>query len=424
MKTKLYYIRLFFAFLFFVLTVLAVMGVFYPVKILNIQFLPIIQRMFVDFSFLIILLFLFVVFLTLFYGRLYCSVLCPLGFIQEVLNLFINGEKKTFSNNFCKYIFAAILIGTMLGGSTILIRYFEPFTIFSSAFSLSLAGIVSVILIVFLNFVRKRFFCRNLCPVGAILGFISKFSLNKLMIDSSKCVSCRVCEKNCDFGCIDIDKYQIDNENCNKCLKCMSLCPNGAICYKSEKETKKINFKRRTTILSIAVIAIFSVAVKFGNYAKQYVKDIKNIVLPPGTKNKTDFINKCFNCDLCVNNCPTKILTKANENFGAVHIDYAKGKGFCEYECVNCSQVCPTCAIKKISKEEKQKIRIAVASIDVDKCMNCGLCRNDCPTSAIYSNENGKSVVDISKCIGCGKCKVNCNYHAVNILAVDEQVII
>ena len=163
--------------------------------------------------------------------------------------------------------------------------------------------------------------------------------------------------------------------------------------------------------------------VKAGMIAKEkIVHKFKEIILPPGAKSQEEFLNKCFNCNLCVTNCPNKIISKSNKNFSAVHIDYKNG--FCDSNCNKCSQICPSGAIKKLSLKEKQKIRIAMASINYEKCSNCGTCVEICPYGAIIKNKDDKPYIDAIKCIGCNKCKVFCKFDAINIFAVRKQSII
>ncbi|HIS73762.1 TPA: 4Fe-4S binding protein [Candidatus Galligastranaerophilus intestinavium] len=115
------------------------------------------------------------------------------------------------------------------------------------------------------------------------------------------------------------------------------------------------------------------------------------------------------------------MITKADDDFGAVHIDYSKG--YCEKNCNKCSQVCPCGAIKRLSLEEKQRTRIAMAAIKEDKCVKCGACVRACPYGAIKWTAQG-IIIDSSKCIGCAKCKVSCKFDAIEIFAIKKQSLI
>lgn len=425
MNNKLpYIIRLSLAGIVLILSILAVLGIFYPINFLNIEFSALLQRLLFDFSAIAIALFLALIILTLIFGRLYCSVLCPLGILQEFISLLLYEKNNSTTKNYIfKYIISGITVGALIGGSVLLIRYIDPYTLFGSAVSLTIYGIISVLLILTIVFFKNRLFCTNICPVGAILGCLSKFSANKIYM-TEDCISCGICERNCPAGCIDACENKIDNEMCLKCFKCISVCPNNAIKYGMKPKQKvKFSIKRREVIGSIAFLSALGAGLAIGiNLTKGAIKMVKGIIIPPGSSNTQRMTNKCLNCNLCIDNCPNKILVKADDNYNAVHIDYEKGKGYCDYNCNKCSEVCPSGAIRKISRDEKQKIRIAMAVIN-DNCTGCKNCIEKCPKNAI-TFENNLAKIDSTKCIGCGKCKIHCYHKAIEIFAVNEQSVI
>ena len=217
MKNKtLYKTRLITAVIIFVLAILGISGILYPVKIYDIQFLPLLQRVIIDFSIISLGLLLFVTVITFVCGRIYCSLICPFGIFQEIVGFIKRKINKNTSRqiNFpLKYFVAAIVWGIFLGGSTIAIRYIDPYTIYGSAFTLSLAGLIVSILVIAAVITKDRVFCTNFCPVGTLLGLISKISPMKIYI-SDICVSCGMCEKNCPSGCINSKEKTVDNEIC------------------------------------------------------------------------------------------------------------------------------------------------------------------------------------------------------------------
>lgn len=125
---------------------------------------------------------------------------------------------------------------------------------------------------------------------------------------------------------------------------------------------------------------------------------------------------------LCIQNCPIKILKKANGDYPAVHLDYSDS--FCDYDCNKCSQVCPSGAIKCLSLAQKQKTQIGLASIDEQICVKCGLCVMKCPRQAISKADGAFPVVDASQCIGCGACANGCPVKAITIQPVAKQKIL
>lgn len=420
----LYKIRFFIAILVFLMAIVGLLGIFYPLPIFDVQIAPLIQKVIIDFTVIAFITLFLIILLTLLFGRIYCSVLCPFGIFQEFIALLRGKNKeKTRANLPIKYFISAITFGALIGGSVLIIRYIEPYTYFGSVVTLSIIGIVAAIIILILTLSKNRYFCTNICPVGCILGLISKVSLLKIHIKKEDCVSCRKCEKNCPSGCISIDTQNIENETCIKCLKCIGLCPKKAIKY-SVKPKQEIIFspKRRELLIAGSALVILIGALKAGyELSKNMARNVRNVILPPGAMNANRMYNKCLNCNLCVKACPNKILKKADNNFGAIHTDYNEGEKFCKFDCIECSKVCPSGAIKKLSVEEKQRTRIAMAVINPEKCTKCGICVSECPTGAITKEENKNAIVDASKCIGCGKCKKHCPASAIEIFAINEQ---
>ncbi len=272
MKITPYKIRLILAGIVLILSTLALYGLFYPLKFLDIQFTPLVQRVIFNFSIAALCLLLGVVFLTFVFGRLYCSTICPFGILQEVLS-FLRGKRKNSKqgNYGFKYLISSLAFGALVAGCAVIIRYIDPYSVFGSAFSLSLFGIVFCFAILILVLFKNRFFCTNICPVGAILGLISKFSINKIYIDSKKCVSCSMCANSCPSGCIDYKEKNIDNETCIKCLKCLSVCKKSAI--KFGFQPVKFNPKRRDFMYGAGALAFLAAGYAIGlNFTKNIAK--------------------------------------------------------------------------------------------------------------------------------------------------------
>ncbi|HIZ29081.1 MAG TPA: 4Fe-4S binding protein [Candidatus Adamsella sp.] len=419
-----YKIRLVIASAVFILAILGIFGIFYPLKIFDIQFTPVLQKAFVDFSLLTSVLLGVVVLLTLLFGRFYCSLICPFGIFQELAALIFRRKNKTQKNYPFKYFIAAVCFGVLTGGSALVIRYLDPYTLFGSAMTLSLAGIVAAVVVLSIVFFKNRFFCSNICPVGTLLGLLSKYSLNKIYLPKDICVSCGKCATNCPTGSINPKDKTVDNETCIKCLKCLDSCPRHGVQYGIEKKVPvKFSIKRRSLILASSAVVLFGAALKAGIEFKNKISEkISEIILPPGGGSPERFLNKCINCNLCVEHCPQKIIKKADNKFGAVYIDYSNN--FCKYDCHECSRVCPSGAIKRLTLDEKKKTRIAMAYINNELCTKCGICAIDCPAGAISKKDGEFPVLDASKCIGCGACKNACKFDAIEIFAVKEQRVI
>lgn len=421
MSKKLYYLRLAAAAVVACLSVAAFASVFYKIEIFDWQLAPLAQKVMVDFSLGLLVVLLLIVAITLISGRLYCSLWCPLGLLQEVLELVFRRRRKLQKNRPYKYLVMAFVWGMMLGGSVIVAQKIEPYAIAGQILSGAAYGLAILAILAVAVWFGGRVFCTNVCPVGAILGVIAKHSLLKIYIDDKACVACGACANKCQAGCIDIKNKTIDNEACVKCLKCLSVCPKRAIRYgKPLKQEPKFDSGRRRLLTLGATLAVMAVAVKSGMVmAQNAAAKVKKVILPAGAGSEKEFVNRCLNCNLCVANCPMKIIKKANDDFKAVHIDYSDG--FCNYDCHECSKVCPSGAIRSISLEQKQKTQIGLAVIETEKCIKCGLCVMSCPRKAIAREMGQVPKIDDTNCIGCGACKAKCSVGAIEIVAVEQQ---
>lgn len=399
---------------------------FYPVHFLNIQLIPLIQKTIFNCSIFVVIILSILTLSALLFGRLYCSLICPLGILQEFIYLIylkinnnIISKAKYHKPKPYKYFIFALVFGSVFAGSSIIIKYIDPYSIFASFVSFSIYGIIIVILILSVLFFKDRFFCTSVCPVGTMLGLLSKISFFKIYLDNN-CISCGLCSKNCLSKCIDIKNKTVDNENCIKCLKCISICPKNSIKYGIKLEKTKFNPNRRRAIISIGASALFISAYAAGiSFSKKIYKNLKKTILPPGAKDIQKLANKCTNCNLCIVNCPMKILDKADFDYKTIHINFKKGKQYCNFNCSKCSQICPTGAIKNITLKQKQKTKIANSYIN-QNCIECGKCISKCPKDAISYIENSLKI-DNSKCIGCGICKAVCSSNAVDIYPIEEQ---
>lgn len=395
----------------------------YPVKILDVQFTAALQRAILDGTVFAACLFAGVVVLTLLFGRIYCSTLCPLGLAQELFGLLFRRKIPVRKSNPFKYVLAALVFGVLIGGSAAIVRYIDPYTLFGSAASGAYLGIgATVVLALFVAF-GKRFFCVHICPIGAVLGLIAKHSFFQVGIDNRKCVSCGLCAAKCPTGSIDFKNKKVDNETCIKCFDCMGACRRGGIRFgRIPAYPLAMNESRRKMLLGGAGLAAFAVlAFKSGAVvSKKIAAKVKNVIVPAGARDAQRFANRCLNCNLCVQNCPMKILKKADSAYPAVHIDLTDG--FCAFDCHKCGDVCPSGAIRRLSLSDKQRTQIGLASVDESKCVKCGLCVMKCPKHAIKKERfEDFPRFDSDLCIGCGACKTACPVKAITVQPVEEQ---
>lgn len=401
--------------------ILALAGVFYPVKVFDVQLTALLQRVLVDFSLAAGILLAGLLLLTFLFGRVYCSTLCPLGLFQELLMLLLRRKVPAEKNRPYKYFLAAAVFGALIGGTACLVRLIDPYTLSGSAASGAYWGLSAVVLLTFLVWFKGRWFCSNICPVGAVLGLVSKCAVNRIYIEKDKCVSCGLCASKCPTGSIDFKNKTVDNETCIKCFKCTGGCRKGGIRYgKKAEPAVAFNSARRRLLIGGAAAAVLVLAVKGGvELAKNAAAKIKKAILPAGAGNGGDFANRCLNCNLCVQSCPMKIIKKAGGDYGTVYLDYTDG--FCDYDCHRCSEVCPSGAIKRLTLSEKQRTQIGLAQIDEEVCIKCGLCVMKCPKEAISKQEGDFPHISSDICIGCGACKSACPVKAIDISAVEKQ---
>lgn len=421
MNKKYRYLRGVVAVIVGVLSVLAFAGLFYPVPVFDVQLTALLQRALVDFSLFAAILLAGLLLVTFLFGRIYCSTLCPLGLYQEFLMLLFRRKVPAQKNKPYKYFLAAITFGALVGGTVCLVRLIDPYTLFGSAVSGAWFGVFVLTVLAVLVWFKGRLFCANICPVGVLLGLISKHAVNKIYIENDKCVSCGLCAAQCPTGSIDFRNKAVDNETCIKCFKCMEGCRRSGIHYGRKAEAPvPFNPARRRLLIGGAVVAAFALAVKGGiELGRTVAAKIKKVIVPAGAGSAEEFANRCLNCNLCVQNCPMKILKKANGDYPAVHIDYEDS--FCDYNCNKCSQVCPSGAIKRLTLAEKQKTQIGLAVINEQTCVKCGLCVMKCPREAITKEDGGFPLVDANECIGCGVCQAACPVKAISIMPLEKQ---
>lgn len=426
-----FYLRRIVAICFGVFMLLGFLGYFYPISFFDLQIAPLVQRVIIYPSITALVLLTFLILITLLFGQIYCSTLCPLGLLQELLlwlyKPIFHRMKKKRGNFYQKhyaihYLIAVIAFGLLMGGSAVIIRYIDPYSVSGNLSSLAVYGITFFVLLAILTFIKKRFFCTNICPVGAILGFLSRFALFKIKFAESGCVKCGMCARGCPSNSIDYQNQVINNETCVKCLRCLAPCPKGHIIRQKAAPKPQPDFSptRRKLLIGAVVLGALAGAYKSGlKISQDIAKKVKRVIVPAGAKNYHDFANRCLNCNLCVNNCPMKIIKKADNEYPVVHLDY--GKNFCKYDCNKCARVCPSGAIEHISLKQKQNTQIAMAVIDEEKCIECGLCVHTCPKGIIAKQEGEKPIIDASECIGCGACHSACPVEAITIYPVEQH---
>ncbi|MFP4521309.1 MAG: 4Fe-4S binding protein [Fibrobacterota bacterium] len=406
--------------------------------------------------------------ITVFLGRVFCGMMCPLGAYLDFMSIFFRKRKRNAPKNGkwknSKYLVLAFLIVSSTAG-VMLFQYFGPLAIstrtasfamypvlknlYSDFFDLlkgplSAAGISGaefiriqkvfifggagavfyLVLITAGEFLAPRFWCRYICPTGALLGLFSGRAFYRRRVVENGCINCRACSSICPTGAIPPEEP--DNTEVRECIlcgKCIDACSRGY---------NKINFgipenksagplpDRRTFLKSGAAAAVFSLAAR--PFPSPSQKE-GMLVRPPGSLTENKFKAECMRCGECVRACSTKVLQPSVSGglTGLWLPEMFFRKAGCDAECNICGHVCPSGAIRPLDSKEKSYAKIGTAFVDSDRCVAyaegkyCLMCDEVCPYGAIFpeklgEGENERRVPVISRelCIGCGMCEWAC----------------
>ena len=438
--------------------------------------------------------------LTLIFGRIYCSVICPLGVMQDLIARLRRGKKAgKYSYSPPKtrlrilmlvLMLAAFVVGLLhlYSGASAVVSLLDPYADFgriatiifqpvwkfgnnllaaiaeradSYAFystevwmkSLStlIVAIASLVFVGVLALRGGRTYCNTICPVGTLLGFLSSFSLLKIHIDKEKCTSCSLCSRNCKSSCIDFKNHKIDYSRCVACGNCISKCSQGALSYGLAKKracvepervvSQEVDKTKRAFLVGTAIAATSAVLAQEkakvdGGLAriKEKVEPTRRTpITPPGSLSAENMARHCTACQLCVSECPNDVLRPQTSLGSFMQPTSSYERGYCRPECNRCSQVCPTGAIRPISRSEKSSIQIGHAvwirknCLPVSEGVNCGNCARHCPAGAIEMvpldpNDEASPMVPAvneTRCIGCGACEYVCPSRPFSAIYVE-----
>lgn len=373
-----------------------------------------------------ILSFLFI--LSLFFGRFFCSTICPLGVLQDVLiriSRKMPHRKRVVYNyappyTFVRYIILGVTIFSFLAGSSGLLLLLDPYSNFGrlmvSLFRPLIVGanntvlricqhfdyypefiypvevtgftflsvscsLTFLLILILFTWRHGRLYCNAICPVGTFLGMLAKVSLFRIHIDKIECIGCGICGTVCKSQCIDAENKSVDISRCVSCFNCLKVCRKGAIKYKfvipsSLRRTSPAYLcsSRRQTLKYGGLFAgmfltrnVFAVTDKNADSAAR-----RHVILPPGADYSEKFNKHCTGCQLCVTKCPSHVLQPATLEYGIdgilkPHMVYRKG--YCNYNCTVCTEVCPTAALRPLTLNEKRLTQIGIAQFRPDLCI-------------------------------------------------------
>lgn len=440
--------------------------------------------------------------LTLLLGRVYCSVICPLGVMQDVVS-WLSGRRKgkkyrfTYSPavSWLRYGALGIFVTALIAGVGSLVALLAPYSAYGRIAQNLLAPLwgwgnnilaylaeradsyafyktevwikslpvfiiaaVSFVVIVVLAWRGGRTYCNTICPVGTVLGFLSRYSLFRPVIDTEKCNGCTLCSRRCKASCIDAKAHRIDYSRCVTCMDCIDTCRRGAIRYRlrpkreavqqaavAEPELRvseeQISEARRTFLTGVGALTATAVVRAQekkvdGGLAMILDKKIPNRatpIVPPGAQSLRNMASHCTGCQLCVSVCPNGVLRPATGLSTLMQPEVSYERGYCRPECVKCSEVCPAGAILPITAADKSSVQVGHAVWIRKNCVpltdekECGNCARHCPTKAIImipSNPDEPNslkipAINTERCIGCGACENLCPARPFSAIYVE-----
>ena len=385
-----------------------------------------------------------VLLLTLVFGRIYCSIICPLGVMQDLIS-WLHGrvKKNRFSYSgeirWLRYGLLGVFIVALVAGVGSLVALLAPYSSYGrivanllkpvyEAGNNVLAGIAehyesyafyhvdvwirslptfiiaaaTFVIVAILAWRGGRTYCNTICPVGTVLSFFARFSWLKIHFDADKCRDCSLCTKNCKASCIDFKSHSVDYSRCVVCGNCLDKCKFGALSYShSAKKTttgnNPVDGSRRSFLVASAMATTAAALAQEKKKVDGGLAVIEDKVAParqtpitpPGSLSAKNMAQRCTGCQLCVSECPNGVLRPSTDLLKLMQPTMSYERGYCRPECNRCSEVCPTGAIKPISHEDKSSIQIGHAvwvkknCIPVVDGVECGNCERHCPTGAI-----------------------------------------
>ena len=429
------------------------------------------------------------VLLTLLFGRIYCSVICPLGVMQDFFSWLASRRKKNRfkfkkENKILRYTVLLLFIAALIAGLGSVVALLAPYSAFGRivqsvlqpgylainnlladwaaehevysiyhvdvwirSIPVLIVAVATIVILFIMAWVGGRTYCNSICPIGSILGFISRYSYLKPAIDVAKCNGCGLCSRNCKSQCIDSKSHIVDYSRCVVCGNCIDKCRQGAIRYvgtwgkknqNNESKSESINSSRRGFMGVVGLMGVgatITAAEKKvdGGLAILVDKKLPNRatrIVPPGAISIKNFAQHCTGCMLCVSKCPNQVLRPGMELDTFMQPEMHFDKGFCRPECTLCSELCPAGAIFPICKGGKSATHIGHAVWIEKNCavstdgVDCGNCAAHCPAGAIMMVESEKygrkiPVVNEQRCIGCGACEYLCPARPYSAIYVE-----
>lgn len=444
-----------------------------------------------------------VLLLTILFGRFFCAWICPLGTTIDITDRLFTGfrrrsQKHIYDGRKLKYYLLAFLLISLLFSQQY-VGWFDPLSIATSVYSISIHpyiidlidglfgyfsavplvgylfafihkfiqtmlfahhapffrahGILLAVFVLLISFgmIFRRYWCRNICPMGGILALFSDWSFFRRNVSSS-CTSCGLCVEKCGMGAISSDGHGTKEGECILCMTCQKVCPENSITFGMKQPAEQryaIDLSKRAFLVTGLTGGVMAPLLKL-NYTKSVNKGKASIIRPPGAVDEEEFLALCIRCGECMKVCKTNGLHPTLLESGIEGLWTPKlipRIGYCDYGCVLCTRVCPSGAIRRLDLEEKREIALGKARIDHNRCIpwvgyarlpelekrwqdfNCGVCEEVCPvpTKAIHFNtyvdaqqrEIRRPFVREDICTGCGFCEKVCPVLGISAIVVE-----
>lgn len=399
----------------------------------------------------------FIVALTLLFGRVYCSTLCPLGVFQDIVigaaRIF---AKKRFvyapAHTLFRYVTLSVVAIALAAGIASVPALIDPYSLYGrlathllqpvayaannavawiadslghplifkeeifvrGTLAISVA-IASLLAIIILAAKWGRLYCNTLCPVGSLLAVISRRPLFVIAIDENSCVECGLCAKACKSGCIDAKSRTVDYSRCVCCFDCITSCRKNAIRYAmiatktadvsvpdiALSPAKKHKWVGRREFVTTTAVSVATVVAAMVRKDSLLVAAEPLPISPPGSGGQSRLLSQCTSCNLCVAKCKGNVIKPSLLEYGLGGIMVPKldfTHGFCDWDCNECGKVCPNGAIAPLSIDDKRKTKIG---------------------QAIYVRERCVLVTD--KVDSCGNCAEHCPTKAITLVEEKDK---
>ena len=411
--------------------------------------------------------------LTVVFGRFFCGWICPLGTLQQLSSWLLTPRARRESMeanrlrawHAWKYALLAFLLALAFAGS-VQAGLLDPLSVAARGLASGLwpalpggravpGGLLAALLLLAILVASRwvpRFFCRALCPLGALLGVFGRFALFRIRRGRPACTDCRLCTFACQGGDEPLGTHRPGE--CLVCLACLDTCPEGALRYgfaPSEPERPARPDVGRRALVGGALLGAVGgplLRVAGGGRGDAHPR----LIRPPGAVAEEAFLDRCVKCSLCATTCPTGAIQPALavagvEGFWTPVV--VPRRGGCEFACTRCGEVCPTKAIlplapaRKTGYDGRPPVRIGTAFVDRGRCLPwatqipCIVCEEMCPTDPkavilVRTEERrpdgtavalAKPQVEPARCVGCGICENRCpvgEEAAIRVSSVGE----